>query len=99
MKTGFSLLVILHRENPVFITGMGLQYCGIKRDRAEKDVLKKENDVLRQKRTSKTGKDGLKQVNYNNSKSIAIFPKASENTLVKKRFRWKILLLSKFLVT
>ena len=25
MKTGFSLLEILHRENPVFITGMGLQ--------------------------------------------------------------------------
>jgi hypothetical protein len=27
IKTGFSLLDILHRENPVFITGMGLQ-CG-----------------------------------------------------------------------
>ena len=27
MKTGFSLLEILHRENPVFITGMGLQCC------------------------------------------------------------------------
>ena len=25
MKTGFSLLEILHRENPVFITGLGLQ--------------------------------------------------------------------------
>ena len=25
MKTGFSLLEILHRENTVFITGMGLQ--------------------------------------------------------------------------
>ena len=25
MKTGFSLLEILHRENPVLITGMGLQ--------------------------------------------------------------------------
>ena len=25
MKTGFSLMEILHRENPVFITGMGLQ--------------------------------------------------------------------------
>ena len=25
MKTGFSLLEILHRETPVFITGMGLQ--------------------------------------------------------------------------
>ena len=25
MKTGNSLLEILHRENPVFITGMGLQ--------------------------------------------------------------------------
>ena len=25
MKTGFSLLEILHRENPVFITEMGLQ--------------------------------------------------------------------------
>jgi hypothetical protein len=25
MKTGFSLLKILHRENPDFITGMGLQ--------------------------------------------------------------------------
>ena len=25
MTTGFSLLEILHRENPVFITGMGLQ--------------------------------------------------------------------------
>ena len=29
MKTGFSLLEILHGENPVFITGMGLQ-CGHK---------------------------------------------------------------------
>ena len=28
MKTGFSLLEILRRENPVFITGMGLQ-CAI----------------------------------------------------------------------
>ena len=28
MKTGFSQLEILHRENPVFITGMGLQ-CGL----------------------------------------------------------------------
>ena len=27
MKTGFSLLEILHRENPVLITGMGLQFC------------------------------------------------------------------------
>ena len=27
MKTGFSLLEILHREIPVFITGMGLQCC------------------------------------------------------------------------
>ena len=26
MKTGFSLLEILHREKPVFITGMGLQW-------------------------------------------------------------------------
>ena len=26
MKTGFSLLEILHRENLVFITGMGLQW-------------------------------------------------------------------------
>ena len=26
MKTGFSLLEILHRENPVLITGMGLQW-------------------------------------------------------------------------
>jgi hypothetical protein len=25
MKTGFSLREKLHRENPVFITGMGLQ--------------------------------------------------------------------------
>ena len=25
MKTGFSLLGKVHRENPVFITGMGLQ--------------------------------------------------------------------------
>jgi hypothetical protein len=25
MKTGFSLLEILHREKPVLITGMGLQ--------------------------------------------------------------------------
>ena len=25
MKEGFSMLEILHRENPVFITGMGLQ--------------------------------------------------------------------------
>ena len=30
MKTSFSLLEILHRENPVFITGMGLQ-CIVKR--------------------------------------------------------------------
>ena len=28
IKTGFSLLEILHRENPVFFTGMGLQ-CGM----------------------------------------------------------------------
>ena len=28
MKTGFSLMEILHRENPVLITGMGLQ-CSI----------------------------------------------------------------------
>ena len=25
MKTGFSLLEILHKENPVFITGMGVE--------------------------------------------------------------------------
>ena len=30
MKTGFSLWEILHRENPVFITGMGLQWGHIK---------------------------------------------------------------------
>ena len=29
MKTGFSLLGKVHREIPVFITGMGLQ-CGLK---------------------------------------------------------------------
>ena len=29
MKTGFSLLGKVHRENPVFITGMGLQ-CTLK---------------------------------------------------------------------
>ena len=28
MKTSFSLLGKVHRENPVFITGMGLQ-CGL----------------------------------------------------------------------
>ena len=27
MKTGFSLLEILHRENPVFITGNGFAVC------------------------------------------------------------------------
>ena len=36
---------------------------GTKQDRAEKDVQKQENDVLKQKRCSITGKDALKQEN------------------------------------
>jgi hypothetical protein len=38
MKTGFSLLEILHRENPVFITGMGLQYSIVKDSSADLGV-------------------------------------------------------------
>ena len=37
MKTGFSLLGKVHRENPVFITGMGLQCTYFKKEHDFKD--------------------------------------------------------------
>ena len=37
MKTCFSLLRKVHREYPVFITGMGLQ-CGLQKFRSEKQM-------------------------------------------------------------
>ena len=43
MKTGFSLLEILHGENPVFITGMGLQCSNIIIELYIVNAHKKEN--------------------------------------------------------